>query len=153
MFVNNLQKFGFPLSPSLVGIKTWIHKFPVLIVDIVTKFGTIENFKVSVHYWSSLYRERNTEKQKNPLQSLWNPSKHYKNTSYTHKRTRKSILLFFPTFWTIFLRSLYSHTNSYINTVMQCHADSSQRSLGYLWSYWSRPIRRKIFLKSHATST
>lgn len=29
----------------------------------------------------------------------------------------------------------------------------TQRSLGYLWSYWSRPIRHKMFPKSHATTT
>ena len=50
MFVNNLLKFGFILCPHLVGIKSWSQKFPVLIADIVMKFGTIESFKVSVCY-------------------------------------------------------------------------------------------------------
>ena len=31
----------------MVGIKSWSQKFAVLIVDIVTKFGTIESFKVT----------------------------------------------------------------------------------------------------------
>ena len=31
----------------MVGIKSWSQKFAVLIVDIVTKFGTVESFKVA----------------------------------------------------------------------------------------------------------
>ena len=56
MFVNNLQKYGFPLCPHLVGINTRLQKFPVLVAVIVTKFGTIDGFS-SLHYWRATLLE------------------------------------------------------------------------------------------------
>ena len=118
MFVNNLQKFGFPLSPCLVGIKTSIHKFPVLIVDIVTKFGTIENFKVSVHYWSSLYRERNTEKQKTHCNRSETPPNITK-TQVIHTREHASRFYYFFPHFELFFYDHYIPIQTLILTLLR----------------------------------
>ena len=48
----------------------------------------------------------------------------HKNKSYTHSKKGKSMLLSFPLIFNYSVRSLYSHTKSYNNAVMQCHADA-----------------------------
>ena len=63
----------------------------------------------------------------NSLESLQIASKRNENTSYTHDKKGESMLLFSP-YLNYFVRSLYSHTNSYDNAVRQCHVDGAQRA-------------------------
>ena len=80
-----------------------------------------------VPYLWELYIERNTENlnlAKIAVKRLQTPQK---QKLYT-QQDKVSRFYFFPLILDYFVRSIYSHTNSYNNAITRCHVDSSQRA-------------------------